>query len=137
MRILRPLIYIWVFPGTAVGLMVTSLALVTGGRMQVVDGVLEVYGGLVTLILKRGNRWVAGPIAAMTLGHVVIGCDEATLRMTRRHERVHVRQYERWGPFFIPAYLACSMWLGIRGYNSYLDNPFEVEAYSNDESEET
>lgn len=137
MRILRPLIYVWVFPGTAVGLMVTSLALVTGGRMQVVDGVLEVYGGLVTLILKRGNRWVAGPIAAMTLGHVVIGCDEATLRMTRRHERVHVRQYERWGPFFIPAYLACSIWLGMRGYNSYLDNPFEVEAYSNDESEDT
>ncbi len=104
--------------------------------MQVVDGVLEVYGGLVTLILKRGNRWVAGPIAAMTLGHVVIGCDEATLRMTRRHERVHVRQYERWGPFFIPVYLACSVWLGMRGYNSYLDNPFEIEAYAIDDPPE-
>lgn len=105
--------------------------------MQVVDGVLEVHGGLVTLILKRGNRWVAGPIAAMTLGHVVIGCDEATLRMTRRHERVHVRQYERWGPFFIPVYLGCSAWLGMRGYNSYLDNPFEIEAYSIDDSKDT
>jgi len=136
MRILRPLVYVWVFPGTAVGLMATSLALVSGGRMQVVDGVLEVHGGLVTLILRRGNRWVAGPIAAMTLGHVVIGCDAATLQMTRRHERVHVRQYERWGPFFIPAYLACSVWLGLRGYNSYLDNPFEVEAYAIDETPE-
>jgi hypothetical protein len=46
---------------------------------------------------------------------------------------VHVRQYERWGPFFIPAYLLCSVWLMLRGYNAYLDNPFEVEAYAIDD----
>jgi len=72
-------------------------------------------------------------IAAITLGHVVLGCDEATLTRTRRHERVHVRQYERWGPLFIPAYLLASAWLGLRGFNAYLDNPFEVEAYAVDD----
>ena len=35
----------------------------------------------------------------------------------------------RWGLLFVPAYLACSAWLWLRGYDAYLDNPFEVEAY--------
>jgi hypothetical protein len=117
-----------------VGLFLTPLAFVGGGGVQVVDGVLEVYGGWVTRLLMRPNRWMAGPIAAITLGHVVLGCDRQTLERTRRHERVHVRQYERWGPFFIPAYLLCSFWLGLRGYDAYLDNPFEVEAYAIDDA---
>ena len=45
------------------------------------------------------------------------------------HEMVHVRQYERWGPFFIPAYLACSLGLWLAGKDAYRDNPFEREAY--------
>jgi hypothetical protein len=131
MRWLRPLVYVWVFPGTAVGLFGTALALVSGGKARVVDGVIEAHGGWITMRLNRGNRWV-GPIAAITLGHVVLGCDEATLERTRRHERVHVRQYERWGPFFIPAYLGA--WVGWRGYHAYFDNPFEVEAYAIDDT---
>jgi hypothetical protein len=42
---------------------------------------------------------------------------------------VHVRQYERWGPLFIPAYFAASGWAWWKGGHAYLDNPFEVEAY--------
>jgi hypothetical protein len=137
MRWLRPLVYIWVLPGTLVGLCLTPLALIRGGRARVVDGVLEVHGGWVTTLLQRGNRWMKGPIAAMTLGHVVLGCDAETLERTRRHERVHVRQYERWGPLFIPAYLSCSIWLMLRGCNAYLDNPFEIEAYAIDDAEAT
>jgi hypothetical protein len=134
MRLLRPLIYLWVlFPGTLIGLIFTALALLTGGRARIVDGVLEGHGGWVTRILLRGNRWV-GPISAITLGHVVLGCDEFTLNRTRRHERVHVRQYERWGPFFIPAYFLSSFWVGWRGCHPYLDNPFEVEAYAVDDA---
>lgn len=133
MRWLRPLVYVWVFPGTAVGLVGTALALVSGGKARVVDGVIEAHGGWITMRLIRGNRWV-GPISAITLGHVVLGCDQATLERTRRHERVHVRQYERWGPFFIPAYLAASAWVGWRGHHAYLDNPFEVEAYAIDDT---
>lgn len=72
------------------------------------------------------------PIAAsaMTLGHVVLGRTPAALDISREHELVHVRQYELWGPLFVPAYLACSLWLWLRGGNAYFDNPFEKEAYS-------
>ena len=133
MWILRLPVYLWVLPGTVVGLMLTPLAFIGSGGARVVDGVLEVHGGWVTRLLMRGNRWMAGPIAAITLGHVVLGCDLPTLERTRRHERVHVRQYERWGPFFIPAYLLCSVWVSFKGYDAYLDNPFEVEAYAIDD----
>jgi len=65
----------------------------------------------------------------MTLGHVVLGRDELLLDLTRDHERVHVRQCERWGPLFIPAYLLASLWVKLRGGRPYEDNPFEREAY--------
>ena len=48
-----------------------------------------------------------------------------------RHERIHVRQCERWGPLFLPAYLLASAFIALRGGNPYLDNPFEREAYAN------
>ena len=67
----------------------------------------------------------------MTLGHVVLGRNRDALSRTRAHERVHVEQCERWGPFFLPAYLIASAWVWIRGGNFYLDNPFEREAYLN------
>ena len=133
---LRLVVYVWAFPGTAVGLFFVPLALISGGGAQVVAGVLEAHGGWLTRLLSQGF-WAKGPIAAITLGHVVLGCDAATLSRTRRHERVHVRQYERWGPFFIPAYLLSSLWIGFRGGNIYLDNPFEVEAYAVDDGWET
>lgn len=129
MRFLRPLVYLWVLPGSLVGLVLAPLALLgKGGGVQLVDGVLEAYGGYLPKLLQR-PFWASGPIAAITLGHVVLGCDAATMNRTRKHERVHVRQYERWGPLFIPAYLMASVWIGWRGGNAYLDNPFEVEAY--------
>ncbi len=65
----------------------------------------------------------------MTLGHVIIGRDRDCLERCRRHEHVHVRQAERWGPLFIPAYLLASAWVAIRGGRAYEDNPFEREAY--------
>jgi hypothetical protein len=83
--------------------------------------------------LLRRPFWISGPISAITFGHVVLGCDRPTLKRTRRHEQVHVRQYERWGPFFIPAYVLASVWIRFRGGNAYLDNPFEVEAYAIDD----
>ena len=39
----------------------------------------------------------------------VLGIDEFWLNETRAHERVHVRQYEHWGPLFIPAYLGAAV----------------------------
>ncbi len=65
----------------------------------------------------------------MTLGHVIYGLDRKTLDVVRDHEQVHVRQYERWGPAFLPFYLGCSFWLWVNRRDPYLDNPFEIEAY--------
>jgi hypothetical protein len=91
------------------------------------DAVLAFWGG-------RTGPWmdwmpfIAGA-AALTLGHVILGRDEATVEDGLEHELVHVRQYERWGPFFVPAYLLCSAALRLRGKHPYYDNPFEREAY--------
>lgn len=124
----RVFAYLWASPGTFIGFLFVPLAVIRNGKAVWIDGVLEVHGGFVTSILMRGNRWV-GPIAAITLGHVVLGQNSKLLEETRAHERVHVRQYERWGPFFIPAYFLASIYVGLKGFHPYLDNPFEIEAY--------
>ena len=69
------------------------------------------------------------PAMAMTMGHVVFGRDKLSLDLTRKHERVHVRQYERWGIVFVPTYLGISAILYLRGRDGYRENPFEIEAY--------
>jgi hypothetical protein len=128
MRWYAPLLYVWAAPATLLGLSVVPLVLCQRGRVDLVEGVIEIQGGMVTRFLQRGLPWT-GPGAAMTLGHVVWGCDQASLDRTRAHERVHVRQYERWGPLFLPLYLGYSFMLSIQGFDPYLDNPFEQEAY--------
>jgi hypothetical protein len=128
MRWYRPLLYVWASPGTLVGLSLVPIALLQGGRARVVSGVLEVCGGVVTKLLSIGLPWV-GPGAAITFGHVVWGVDQPNLDRTRAHERVHVRQYERWGPLFIPAYLLMSLIVFLRRKDPYRDNPFEREAF--------
>lgn len=128
MRWYTPWLYAWAGPATLLGLVVVPLVWWQRGQVSIVQGVIEIQGGVVTRFLSRGLPWV-GPAAAMTLGHVVWGCDQASLDRTRAHERVHVRQYERWGPLFLPLYLGWSAWLGYRGFDPYLDNPFEKEAY--------
>jgi hypothetical protein len=77
-----------------------------------------------------------GGVAALTLGHVVLGMSRAALAHTRAHERVHVAQVERWGPFFLPAYALASLWALLRGRNPYRDNPFEREAFAVAEPED-
>ncbi|HEX8913246.1 MAG TPA: hypothetical protein VF796_12875 [Humisphaera sp.] len=124
------LVYLWALPTTFVGLLFVPAALV-GGRMQVVDGVLELYGGVVATFLARGTL-LPGGASAMTLGHVVLGRDRAALDRTRSHERVHVRQVERWGPLFLPAYVIASLVAAVRGKDASRDNPFERDAFEDD-----
>jgi hypothetical protein len=126
---IRLLRYLWAAPATLLGLACLPLAWLGGGRCSVVEGVLEIHGGLVGRLL-RGPLPCIRSAAAMTLGHVVIAQDPLCLDLTREHEHVHVRQYERWGPLFIPAYLLWSLVLFLRGAHPYLDNPFEREADS-------
>ena len=120
--------YAWALPTTSVGLCFVPLAML-GGGMQWVDGVLELYGGPVGFFLRRCTL-LKGGASAMTLGHVVLGRDRDALAWTRAHQRVHVRQCERWGPLFLPAYLAGSMIAVLRGRRAYRDNPFEREGTS-------
>jgi hypothetical protein len=98
-------------------------------QVRIVDGVVEAHGPAIAWGLSRLTP-VENGAAALTLGHVVLGVDAAALDWTRAHERVHVRQYETWGPVFVPAYLGLSLWAQWRGGHFYFDNPFEVEAFS-------
>jgi hypothetical protein len=41
---------------------------------------------------------------------------------------VHVQQYERWGPLFVPTYLTLWFFLWCYGKRPYYDNPFERQA---------
>jgi hypothetical protein len=124
----RAVLILWASPGSLIGLTVGVLSMVHGGVIRRNGHTLECYGPFVRWVLTRG-RFQA---RAMTLGHVILGCDANALDVTRAHELVHVRQYERWGPLFIPAYLLSSAWLWLRGLDPYRDNPFEVEAYRHD-----
>ncbi len=120
--------YLWASPVTIVGLAMAVMGR-WHGRIAVVDGVIEAHGPLLRWALRHLVP-VGGGALAMTLGHVVLGRDRAALDSSRAHERVHVAQYERWGPFFLPVYFAASAWAALSGRHFYLDNVFEVEAFA-------
>jgi hypothetical protein len=105
-----------------VGLLAGTLTLCTGGKAQVRCGAIEFYGGFARWFAVRYGFW------AMTLGHVIIGRDPFCLEFCREHEQAHVRQVERWGAIFIPAYLVASALAWWRGGDYYLDNFFERDA---------
>lgn len=123
LRFTRFLGYAWAAPNTAIGLLI---GLVLAGRFRLVEGVIEIEGRWINKVLR--NLW--RPASAITLGHCVLGASPFALAKTRDHERVHVRQYEKWGPAFIPTYLAFSIWLYLAGRDEYLENPFERQAFA-------
>lgn len=118
--------YAWASPATLLGLAATALACATGATVRRVDDVLEVAGGRTAGWLARvpGSR----RFVAMTLGHVVLGASHETLAAHRAHEHEHVRQYERWGVFFFPGYLASSAIHWVLGNDPYWHNGFECKA---------
>lgn len=120
--------YIWAFPNSLIGLSFVPVATFTPGGIELVDGVLELHAPFIAWTLEHGIP-VCGGAAAITLGHVVLGRDREALTRTRAHERVHVRQYERWGPAFIPAYLLASLWGFVTGAGAYHGNVFERAAF--------
>jgi hypothetical protein len=123
--------YLWASPNTVLGLLLIPLALVSHGKLAIVDGVLELHGGLIARLLRRWPLRPGGP-SAMTLGHVVIGRDGPALDRTRPHERVHVRQCEVWGPAFLPAYLVAGCWGWWTGEGAYKGNYFERRAFQSE-----
>ena len=122
---LRVLGFVWASPWTLVGLTFGAVGLLSGGRGRRRGRILEFHGGAIQFAMTRMPGVKA---AAMTWGHVVLGRDEGCLDRCRAHEMVHVGQYERWGPFFIPAYVLASGWQFVRRRRPYLDNPFEIQA---------
>lgn len=127
--ILRALAVIWASPNSLLGLLLGLLTLLTGGGAQWRRSVIEFHGGC--------SRWLLGRLApkgilAMTLGHTILGISPDALDIVRDHEHVHVRQYEAWGPIFLPAYLCCSLVAWWRGDRAYRDNYFERKAYGDE-----
>jgi hypothetical protein len=98
------------------------------------DGVLEAWGGLLGAVLRLWPPGVGA--AAMALGHVILAMSEEDLARHREHERVHVRQCERWGPLFLPAYAIASLSAWVRGRDPYEGNRFEREAFAVDRERE-
>ena len=119
--------WLWASPATLVGLGLAAPALASGATLRRVDNVLEIAGGLLLRRLPSAPRF---GFVAITFGHVVVGVDHQCLARVRAHERVHVRQYERWGLLFFPLYLASSLVQIVRGRDPYLDNVFEREAFA-------
>ena len=127
-RLLHCLKYLWAAPYTALGLVLGVLFLALGGSWQWKRGAFEFFGGGLGRALLRLPQPLA--FSAMTLGHVILAVDRSALAELRQHEHVHVRQYERWGPAFLPAYFASSLLQLLRGRNPYRENHFERQAYA-------
>jgi len=115
--------YLWAMPNTLGGLVVCLPFLLPGFNCRLCQGVIELHGKGIAWMLDRFS------MSAVTLGHLILARNEGEIGWCRVHERVHVRQYEQWGPLFIPAYLAAGTIAWVRGRRPYRDNIFEVEAY--------
>ncbi|MCI0453140.1 MAG: hypothetical protein L0Z51_12275, partial [Candidatus Latescibacteria bacterium] len=94
----RALAYAWALPTTVVGLALVAVAVTTGARAALVEGVLEAHGGLLDPFLRRGVP-LRGGASAMTLGHVVVGRDPDALARTRLHVHASVICSARGGHF--------------------------------------
>jgi hypothetical protein len=67
------------------------------------------------------------PVQAQTLGRYVLSRDPLPPD-TLAHEIEHIRQWERFGPFYLPLYFGWSAVAVLRGKRAYWDNGFEVAA---------
>jgi hypothetical protein len=132
-RILFAARVLWASPYTLLGLLIGCVGMCFGGRAQIRGRAIEFFGG--------GTRWFVQRLPhgqftlALTLGHVILGQTDASLDISRKHETVHVLQYERWGPFLLPAYFLSSCYVWLVGRRFRRDNPFERQAYDVDGGE--
>ena len=118
--------YIWASPASALGVCAAAIASLVGAEIERVGGVLEVSLAPRSAMLCKAVSCL--PFTAITFGHVVIACSAQHQAELRQHERVHVAQYELWGPLFLLAYPLESLFQWLRGRRAYLDNRFEIAA---------
>jgi hypothetical protein len=123
----------WALPVSMFAIFLLPLA-IRRARWRVAGGALEVTSPALGWFLRSAwARTLSGGngFAAATIGSVIVASDVPALEACRTHERVHVRQCERWGLLFPIAYVAAGLWCALtrRQWQSYYwDNPFEVEA---------
>ena len=111
---------------SCIGILLIPFVIMSGGKVSVASGAIEAEGGILRFLLSRRTRFA---IDALTIGHVIFGKNRESLTRCRSHERVHVRQYERWGSLFPLLYLLSSAAALVRGMDPYRDNRFEQEAF--------
>jgi len=110
---------LWTLPNTVVGIVIGLAGVLHGARISFGNNAIQF------------EHFPLG-IGALTLGNAILygrstaPCDIKPLYGSTQplslaaHERAHTYQYQAFGPFFIPVYLACG---GIRARN-----PFEQAA---------
>jgi hypothetical protein len=117
---------IWALPCSLIGLTLAAVPLLAGGRAVWCAGALEVTYR--HRFAECGWLTRALPFRGIVFGHVILAVTREELERIGPHERIHVQQYERWGPFFLFAYAASSLWQLLRGRSPYWHNHFEVQA---------
>ena len=126
MRIDTLLRLLWAAPCSLLGLVLALGVLSAGGHAHWARGALEVTYR--ARLAGCGPRLRRMPFRGVVFGHVILAVTAEEMREIGAHERVHVEQYGRWGPFFLPAYAASSLWQLLRGRDAYWHNHFEVDA---------
>jgi hypothetical protein len=81
----RLLAYLWPAPYSAFGLLLAAIVVAVGGSLRRGDGTLECSGGLLGRCAERLP--LQRPFVALTLGHVIIGVDPASLAGLRAPKR--------------------------------------------------
>ena len=118
---------LWAAPWSIWGVLIGTLGLLSGGGVQRSGRILEFWGGFLPFFLRTFPFIAGSPVA--TFGHIVVGRSQRHLEACRPHQLVHVGQYERWGPLFVPTYLGWWFVLWCCGKRPYYDNPFERQAF--------
>jgi hypothetical protein len=67
------------------------------------------------------------PVRAQTVGRYVFAREILPPEIVA-HECEHIRQWERFGPFYLPLYFSSSALVLLRGRRAYWDNAFESAA---------
>jgi hypothetical protein len=122
--------WLWPIPWTLLGLAIGIVGCISGGRIGWYNGTIVCWGPRLNRLLQCVP--ISGGASAITLGHTILARSESDMVRTHDHELVHVRQYQRWGILFVPAYFIASLWLWYSGQDCYRENPFEKEAFQED-----
>jgi hypothetical protein len=126
-RAWRSLRHVWrALPGDLMG-----LAVMRGCGIRAPSRVVDA-GGVSAIVVEHPNvgryfEMQMMPVQAQTLGRYVFArcpVPEHTLE----HEIEHIRQWQRFGPLYLPLYFGSSALALLRGRRPYWDNRFESAA---------